>query len=528
MSKTLEGIVFPLNAKGERSTTDTGKEILAAVFTASKEEELAKKVKEEKNFRYRYNLYFVDHVRTSLKSPETALDAAKAGLNYLHDNFEFIRGDKTMKLSEAMKNIQGNFHTGFIKGKKSKTENELVIPYKGKQLKGKELQKQIERWVSYGTIEPDAGEAILQVINNPSWCDLSDKYFVLLGAGAAMGPFEVLMSLGANIIAVDLDLPRIWKRLITIAQESSGTITFPLKKPQSEIDTSNNFEEIFANAGSNLSKQTPEINNWLQSLYPDKSLTIGCYVYLNGEDHVKVALACDAIMKQMSENRRSALAFLCTPTDAHVITTDARRAAIANLKSYRWINLLFSPVRIISGKKILISNVLQPVVAKTGDEFNIVDGLVLEQGPNYALAKRMQHWRAIVAREGGSIVSTHVAPSTATASVVQNRQFAWAYEGMPFFVPYEIFEQQTSNAVMCSILLHDLGNLKSVAHPDISLRNPLELFKYNSFHGGVWRCAYKVGSIGEVSVIIKFFKMLQPLFLILFLLVSFLFFRKFI
>jgi len=122
MSKTLEGIVFPLNAKGERSTTDTGKEILAAVFTASKEEELAKKVKEEKNFRYRYNLYFVDHVRTSLKSPETALDAAKAGLNYLHDNFEFIRGDKTMKLSEAMKNIQGNFHTGFIKGKKNQRQ----------------------------------------------------------------------------------------------------------------------------------------------------------------------------------------------------------------------------------------------------------------------------------------------------------------------------------------------------------------------------------------------------------------------
>lgn len=32
----------------------------------------------------------------------------------------------------------------------------------------------------------------------------------------------------------------------------------------------------------------------------------------------------------------------------------------------------------------------------------------------------------------------------------------------------------------------------------------MELFKHNSVHGGVWRCAYKVDSIGETSVIIHF------------------------
>lgn len=32
----------------------------------------------------------------------------------------------------------------------------------------------------------------------------------------------------------------------------------------------------------------------------------------------------------------------------------------------------------------------------------------------------------------------------------------------------------------------------------------LELFKLCSLHGGVWRCAYKVDSIGEMSVIIHF------------------------
>jgi hypothetical protein len=36
------------------------------------------------------------------------------------------------------------------------------------------------------------------------------------------------------------------------------------------------------------------------------------------------------------------------------------------------------------------------------------------------------------------------------------------------------------------------------------VKNTLELFKLNSVHGGVWRCAYQVDSIGETSVIIHF------------------------
>jgi len=157
--------------------------------------------------------------------------------------------------------------------------------------------------------------------------DLSDKYFVMLGAGSAMGPFLMLMALGANVIAVDLDREGIWKRLITIAQQSSGTLTFPLKKPQSEIGSD---EELYKNAGSNLITQAPEILNWLQTVYPDKPITVGCYVYLDGEAHVKVALACDGIMKGLSETRKAGLAFLCTPTDLHVIPDEARKAASAN------------------------------------------------------------------------------------------------------------------------------------------------------------------------------------------------------
>jgi len=513
-AKLADGIAFPSNDKGERSTTDASKRIFAATFTAIGEEKIANQIMEEKNWRFNYAKFLLRHVEKSLYTPEAALAAANAGLDRLHDDFDFVREGKVYKFSEAMKKFKGSFEIGFIKGKAEKN-TEFVIPYKGKQLKGDALIQQLQKWVDYGTIESSAAEAIGMVVKNQKWVDLSDKYFVLLGAGSAMGPFLILMALGANIIAIDLDRENIWKRLITIAEQSPGTLTFPLKKPQKEI-TSN--DELYKQAGSNLITQAPEINNWLQTVYPEKKLTVGCYVYLDGEAHVKVALACDAIMKGLSESRKTALAFLCTPTDAHVITDEARKAALANYNSFDWRNLLVLPIRMFS-RRMLVKNALSPIKTKDGKEISMVDGLVVAQGPNYALAKRMQHWRAIVARASGCIVSSHIAPSTATASVVHNKQFAWAYDGMPYFRPMEIFEQETSNAVMSAILIHDLNNTKAVARPEIPLRNPLEMFKENSFHGGIWRAAYKVNSIGEVSVLVHFVKVLRPVLLALFVLI---------
>jgi len=157
---------------------------------------------------------------------------------------------------------------------------------------------------------------------------------------------------------------------------------------------------------------------------------------------------------------------------------------------------------------------MKPVGSKSGDEYYMVNGISVAQGPNYALAKRMQHWRAVIAQSKGCIVSSNIAPSTSTASVVQNRTFAWAYQGMPFFKPYEIFAPETSNAVMSAILLADLNDATSVANPKRnSISNPNQLFSSGSFHGGVWRCAYEIDSIGEASVLLYFGRIAKPYFI---------------
>ena len=91
-----------------------------------------------------------------------------------------------------------------------------------------------------------------------------------------------------------------------------------------------------------------------------------------------------------------------------------------------------------------------------GSDPGINDSLVPQQGPNYALAKRLQRWRATVARQQGTTVSMNVAPPTRTKSVVKNRALAAAYAGAHRF-GVEVFEPSTSNVLMAALLVHDLN-----------------------------------------------------------------------
>ena len=59
-------------------------------------------------------------------------------------------------------------------------------------------------------------------------------------------------------------------------------------------------------------------------------------------------------------------------------------------------------------------NFRKPIVTAAGETLHVCDALVSPQGPNYALAKRLQHWRAMLARDAGCIVSSNIAPSTST------------------------------------------------------------------------------------------------------------------
>jgi hypothetical protein len=56
--------------------------------------------------------------------------------------------------------------------------------------------------------------------------------------------------------------------------------------------------------------------------------------------------------------------------------------------------------------------------------------MVIEQGPNYALAKRLQQWFAISTRARGQKTVINIAPSTTTHSVVKNPILKAAFSGL--------------------------------------------------------------------------------------------------
>merc|ERR1712203_93659 len=120
---------------------------------------------------------------------------------------------------------------------------------------------------------------------------------------------------------------------------------------------------------------------------------------------------------------------------------------------------------------------------------------------NYILAKRLQHWRSIVARHDGHQVSTNVSPTTATESVMLKSSIVAAIGGMHIFKPIEVVFQELSMTVMAALLIHDLKNPKSAAQPSSTLPHPLSLLQRTSFHGGLWRCPYTMTSITVPSAV---------------------------
>jgi len=437
------------------------------------------------------------------------IQQAEAGLEAAHNLFDFYetKNGTPVKLSTAMENIKTTFRTGQMKGTKPFVEQELTVPYKKFDsnhtinLQGEELVKQLQAWAATGTIEPSAADAIKWVSEHPGALDLRNRYFVVFGATSAMGPLQTLLSCGANIIAIDLNLAKVWEGLLQRVKNSCAKIFFPINGVNNMEISANDKDiaEISKQAGCNLMTQTPQIANWLCDLLPDNDFIVGNYTYLDADRHVKLSIASDAIMKRLLKNRKGkvSLAFLCSPTDVFVVPKEAFQASRAN-KYVTWWQALFG------GLLGLVPNYSKtPKVAS----LPVCNGVVAEQGPSYALAKRLQHWRAMLARSNGSTVSTNIAPSTATQSVVSNKLFALAYKGMKFFKPMEVFYQDLSNAVMGALLIHDVVNPKSVASPATPLEHPQQLFSFGAFHGGIWRGAFRFNKVGPSATVAALFSM---------------------
>jgi hypothetical protein len=466
------GVVFPRTADGRRSTTALGREVVAAALRPV-DPMAADAAAADPQWRSGYLAHFRRLVEAGRTDPVAARAIADAGIAAVHARMRVADPSGTeTPLAAALDGAPARPLTGTEVRGTAAPERELSVPFRGERLRGDALLRQLERWTAAGTMEPGAAAAVRTVAENPEWLTVPDRQVVVLGAGAEMGPLPALLRWGATVVAVDLPRTRIWQRLLERGASSAGRLIVPLPTgvPQRA--------GIAENAGADLLHELPAVADWLLGL-PDP-LVLGNYVYADGATNVRVAVAVDGLTERLLGRRDDvALAFLATPTDVFVAPEDAVAHANAAFDGRsRASRLAARPLQALSGGRLL-----QRAYPAAGGPA-IIDSLVPQQGPNYALAKRLQRWRATTARHAGATVSLHVAPPTRTRSVVKNRALAAAYAGAHRF-GVEIFEPATSNTLMAALLVHDLHTCESTAH-----QHPWQDEASTAVHGGLWRAGY--------------------------------------
>src|SRR5271165_662431 len=444
------GVAFPASEGGHRSTSALGQAVVADAL-ARVDPAGALDARRETNWRAGYLTHFRRLIEAGLTSKQAAVSVARDGLASLHRQMRVVgRDGSETGLETRLTTPARCVLTAVTVAGTGAAERELSLPYRGERVCGSALLRRLEAWVTAGVIEPSCAAAVQTVAANPDWLALPGRTVVALGAGAEVGPLPVLLSWGARVIGVDLPRPAIWERVLETARRSGGTLLVPVAhdKPGEDAVTPEDGEELTQRAGVDLASDVPAV--------------------------------ADALAERLRAGRRDvALAFLATPTDVFAVPADAVAQSVrAFAARSRAAKLGGWPLRTLSGGRLL--RPAYPPGANPG----ICDGLVPQQGPNYALAKRVQRWRATVARDGRAAVSMNVAPPTRTRSVTKNRVLAAAYAGAPRF-GLEVFEPATTKTLMAALLVHDLhtGGGPEQAHP---WRDEA----HAAAHGGMWRVPY--------------------------------------
>jgi hypothetical protein len=465
------GVVFPVGDEGRRSTAAVGRAVVAEALR-SVDPAGALAAEQETNWRAGYLVHFRRLIEAGLGSRAAALSIAGGGLAALHARMR-VAGPGEEAPLDSLRSAPAarSLATVEISGTGDQ-EKEFSLPYGGTRLRGDDLRRRLDAWVAAGVLEPSAADAVREVVAHPEWLALPDTTVAVLGAGAEMGPLPSLLRWGARVAAVDLPRAALWQRVLDIARKGAGRLVLPVAEPDGD------HALLAQRAGADLISEVPAVAEWLAGA--DGRLVVGNYVYADGATNVRVSTAVDAMTVRLQEARPDlALAFLATPTDVFAVPAEAvRHSAQAYAGRSRAAKLVGRPLRTLSAGRLLRRAYVP------GADPGISDSLVAQQGPNYALAKRLQRWRATVARDAGTTVSMNVAPPTRTRSVVKNRALAAAYAGAHRF-GVEVFEPATANVLMAALLVHDLHTGGGPVH-----EHPWQDEAFAAVHGGLWRTPY--------------------------------------
>ncbi|HET6909873.1 MAG TPA: hypothetical protein VFH54_11085 [Mycobacteriales bacterium] len=475
------GVLFPL-VDGRRSTQSTARAVFADA-TRAVAPDVTHRIETARSWHKDYVGVLADVERVTATSAKNALMVATDGLFAVHEQMVFAHDGAETPLRQALDHPQETHFTAAAVEGDGQHPQRLAIPYRGRELAGAELHRQLDDWVARGVIEESCAQALRRLDAEPEWLDATDITFALIGAAAEMSPMPALLRWGATVAAVDLPSPRVWQRIADAARAGSGRIIAPVAGEA---------------PGADLLTQLREVRSWLAGL--DTPLVLGNYAYADGALFVRVAAAADALTADLvNSGTARALAYLASPTDVFAVPISVVNAARDGGGVRRRGGLIGAPIRTLSGGRMFTPNYRAVVDSEEGLQFGLADSVVPQQGPNYALAKRLQRWRAVVSRDA-VVTSANVAPATKTKSVTKNRLLAAAYAGAGAY-GVEVFEPETSSTMMAALLLHDLRNPAAAANPGNPLGHPLELFIDQAAHGGLWRLPWEPRSVLPLAAV---------------------------
>jgi hypothetical protein len=515
ISFIAEGIQWPLlpGKKGrmERSSTGTATAILSAALRAHGSTGAVKMADElltvsGGKWRFGYQKYMVELTRLMAEATTDVVNnMGRAGLVAAQSKFVFLRNGETLSLQVAMDSPMFTYETGHVVGAGNNSPSAPVsVPYNKQSYSPEVVPELLKTFVRNGDMEDSVRAGVSSVLSMDKrvFEDLSDLYVVLIGATSEMGPLDFLLEHGANVIALARQGEKKWNKLIEKARNSRGQLYFPTTDAASA--------NMGAFAGADALKHTPEIAQWLSQLLPGKKFLIHSLIYLDGEKYVRASMAMDAIVEKVTAARKKVkpgLLYIGTPSSAHLVPSSCKtRADEFFHRAPLWQKALFFFGLLKRNKYLELQN---------QNGYVVVDALSGVQGPNYALAKFLQNWRALLARtEEGQFVSVNIAPPAMTASVMHAPKIAAAAPFLPLFKPNMMYYPDTVSALLSIMLLADIRNEKSLSHPGTPLVHPMQLVAEQAWHGGSWSAPFTSDSTGVAAYLCHLCKKATPIFVI--------------
>jgi hypothetical protein len=385
-----------------------------------------------------------------------------------------------------------------------KAATPFEVPFEGKAYTGEALQSLVHLWANTGSAEPSLVSAVREVSHHPEWFDLRSRCFILIGATSEMGPLENLLAAGATVVAIARQGNRgnKWGNLIAKAAKSPGRLLIPVPAE----------DPVAEKAGADATNDLEGLIEWLvgadlQAHITGMPTAIYNGIYMDGEGFVRASVAmdaiCDAYTKAKIQKTPPSLLYIDTPSHAHVTPVSVQegsegfRADASPL--FKWLHT---------------AGLLKPTPYHATDSTNraksegrvVLDALSAQQGPNYAVAKYLQRFRALVHRnlEGG-VVSVTNGPPARTDSVMHSKTMAIVMDSMSLFPPNVGHEPETVQSLMANIMVRDLCSSEAYSQPAVQLVHPMDLFYENSWHGGMWRSPFDMDSCGKYAVLRHYF-----------------------